>query len=37
LTAYKNAAAYLARLVARASYARALKEAEPFFQYFPKA
>lgn len=37
LTAFKNAAAYLARLVARASYARALKEAEPFFQYFPKA
>ena len=33
---FKNAAAYLARLMARPSYARALKEAEPFFQYFPK-
>ena len=33
---HKNAAAYLARLMARPSYARALKEAEPYFQYFPK-
>lgn len=33
---YKNASAYLSRLMARPSYARALKEAEPFFQYFPQ-
>lgn len=33
---HPKCAAYLARLMARPSYARALKEAEPFFQYFPK-
>jgi len=33
---YRNVAAYLERLKARPSYARALKEAEPFFQYIPK-
>ncbi len=33
---HPKAAAYLARVMARPSYARALKEAEPFFQYFPK-
>lgn len=33
---HKKAAAYLARLMARPSYARALKEAEPYFQFFPK-
>jgi glutathione S-transferase len=33
---YRNVAAYLARLKARPSYARALKEAEPFFQHIPK-
>jgi len=34
--AYKNAAAYLARLMRRPSYARALQEAEPYFKFFPK-
>ena len=33
---HKNMAAYLARLKQRPSFARALKEAEPFMQYFPK-
>jgi glutathione S-transferase len=33
---YPNAAAYLERLEARPSYARALTEAEPFFHMFPK-
>lgn len=33
---FPNADAYRERLVQRPSYARALKEAEPFFQYFPK-
>ena len=33
---YPNVAAYLGRLTQRPSYARALKEAEPYFQYFPK-
>ena len=33
---YPNVTAYLERLKARPSYARTLKEAEPFFQYFPK-
>jgi glutathione S-transferase len=33
---HKNVAAYLDRLIARPSYARCLKEAEPFFQYLPK-
>jgi len=33
---YPNVAAYLGRLTARPSYARALKEAEPYFKYFPK-
>jgi glutathione S-transferase len=33
---YKNLAAYLARLTQRPSYARALKEAEPYFHMFPK-
>ena len=32
---HKEAANYLARLVARPSYARALKEAEPYFSMFP--
>jgi glutathione S-transferase len=32
---YPNAAAYLDRLTKRPSFARALKEAEPFLQYFP--
>ena len=34
--AHKNVAAYLRRLKERPSYARALKEAEPFFKYIPK-
>jgi glutathione S-transferase len=34
--AYPNVAAYLGRLTQRPSYARALKEAEPYFKYFPK-
>jgi glutathione S-transferase len=33
--AYRNVRDYRARLLARPSYARALKEAEPFFQYVP--
>ena len=33
---HKNAAAYLVRLMQRPSYARTLKEAEPYFQFFPK-
>ncbi len=33
---YPNVAAYLDRLKQRPSYARALKEAEPYFQFFPK-
>lgn len=32
---YPNAAAYLGRLKARPSYARTLKEAEPYFKFFP--
>jgi len=32
----KNAGAYLERLKARPSFARVIKEAEPYFQYFPK-
>ena len=32
---FDNAAAYLERLVKRPSYARALKEAEPFLKYVP--
>ena len=32
---HKNAAAYLDRLMARPSYARALKEAEPYFHTLP--
>ncbi|MBR1122742.1 glutathione S-transferase family protein [Bradyrhizobium lablabi] len=32
----KNVAAYLARLKARPSFARVLKEAEPYFAMFPK-
>jgi glutathione S-transferase len=35
LGGHKNLAAYLDRLMARPSYARVLKEAEPFMQYFP--
>jgi glutathione S-transferase len=31
-----NAAAYLDRLKARPSYARVLKEAEPYFAMFPR-
>ena len=34
---YPNVAAYLDRLTGRPSYARALKEAEPYFKFFPKA
>lgn len=33
---HKNAAAYLDRLMARPSYARALKEAEPYMHLLPK-
>jgi glutathione S-transferase len=36
LDSYKNTAAYLERLMQRPSYARALKEAEPYFRFFPK-
>jgi glutathione S-transferase len=32
---YKNTAAYLDRLMARPSYARVLKEAQPYFKFFP--
>jgi glutathione S-transferase len=34
---YPNGAAYLERLKQRPSYARALREAEPYFKFFPKA
>ena len=34
--AHTNLAAYLARLKARPSFARVLKEAEPYFQMVPK-
>lgn len=34
--AHRNARAYLERLEARPSFARVLKEAEPWFQFFPK-
>ena len=33
---YPNLAAYLDRLKQRPSYARTLKEAEPYMQFFPK-
>ncbi len=33
---YPNVAAYLARLKQRASYARVLREAEPYFKFFPQ-
>jgi len=33
---HPNAAAYLQRLMQRTSYARVLKEAEPYFRLFPK-
>jgi glutathione S-transferase len=33
---HKNVAAYLKRLTERPSYARALKEAEPYFKMFPQ-
>lgn len=33
---FRNTAAYLDRLMQRPSYARALKEAEPYFRLFPK-
>jgi len=36
LPAFPNVAAYLDRLKQRPSYARALKEAEPYFKFFPK-
>ncbi len=36
LPAFPNVAAYLERLKQRPSYARALKEAEPYFRFFPK-
>ncbi len=34
---HPNTTAYLERLKQRPSFARVLKEAEPYFQYFPKA
>ena len=34
--AYPNVATYLGRMKARPSYARALKEAEPYLQYVPR-
>ena len=34
--AHKNLAAYFERLKARPSFARVLKEAEPYFQMVPK-
>jgi glutathione S-transferase len=34
--AFKNVSAYLERLQARPSFARVLREAEPYFQFFPK-
>jgi glutathione S-transferase len=34
--AYRNVTAYLDRLMARPSYARALKEAKPYFHMIPK-
>jgi glutathione S-transferase len=34
--AYKNTAAYLNRLTQRPSFARALKEAQPYFAMIPK-
>ena len=33
---YKNTAAYFDRLMARPSYARALREAQPYFHMIPK-
>ncbi len=33
---FRNVSAYLERLKARPSFARVLKEAEPYFQFFPK-
>ena len=36
LPSYPNVAAYLERLAQRPSYARVLREAEPYFKYFPK-
>jgi glutathione S-transferase len=36
LTDFPRILAYLERLKARPSFARTLKEAEPYFQYFPK-
>lgn len=33
--AYRNTAAYLDRLKKRAAFARALKEAEPYFKFVP--
>jgi glutathione S-transferase len=33
---YKNAAAYLGRLMKRPSFARALEEAQPYFRFIPK-
>ena len=33
---YKNTARYLDRLMARPSFARVLKEAQPYFALFPK-
>jgi glutathione S-transferase len=33
---YPNLIAYLERLKQRPSYARTLKEAEPYFRFFPK-
>lgn len=35
-SAYPNVSAYLERLMKRPSYARALKEAEPFMKYMPR-
>ena len=36
-SAHKNTAAFLDRLMHRASFARAVKEAEPYRKFFPKA
>jgi glutathione S-transferase len=34
--AHKNVAAYFERLTARPSFARAVKEAQPYFHFFPQ-
>lgn len=35
LDSHKNLSTYLARIIARSSFARVLKEAEPYFHLFP--